>query len=44
MALAGLSRSLLVSGDSDLLQLSGRIPVYSPADFLALLEEVDGPK
>ena len=43
IALASFSRSLLVSGNSDLLQLSGRIPVYSPADFFALVEEVDAP-
>lgn len=43
IALASSSRSLLVSGDGDLLQLSGRIPVYSPADFLALVEEIETP-
>ena len=37
IALAEQSRSVLVSGDSDLLGLAGRIPVYSPRDFLALL-------
>ncbi len=39
IALAGKSRSVLVSGDRDLLELSGRIPVYSPTQFLALIEE-----
>lgn len=37
IALAERSRSVLVSGDSDLLELADRIPVYSPRDFLALL-------
>lgn len=38
IALASVSRSVLVSGDKDLLELSDRIPVYSPAAFLALIE------
>lgn len=38
IALAGVSRSVLVSGDSDLLGLSGQIPVRSPSEFLALIE------
>lgn len=38
IALASTSRSVLVSGDRDLLALAGRIPVYSPAEFLALIE------
>jgi putative PIN family toxin of toxin-antitoxin system len=38
IALAGKSRSVLVSGDRDLLELSDRIPVHSPGDFLALIE------
>jgi putative PIN family toxin of toxin-antitoxin system len=38
VALAGKSRSVLVSGDRDLLALSERIPVYSPSDFLRLIE------
>lgn len=38
IALAAESRSVLVSGDSDLLDLSGQIPVRSPAEFLAMLE------
>ncbi len=37
IALAEQSRSVLVSGDSDLLVLADRIPVYSPRDFLTLL-------
>lgn len=41
IALASSSRSLLVSGDKDLLDLYGRIPVYSPAEFLALIDEID---
>ena len=39
IALAEKSRSVLVSGDRDLLELSGQIPVYSPTQFLALVEE-----
>jgi predicted nucleic acid-binding protein len=38
IALASISRSVLVSGDSDLLGLSEQIPVYSPAEFLVLIE------
>ncbi len=37
IALAEHTRSVLVSGDSDLLDLAGQIPVYSPSDFLAAL-------
>lgn len=39
VALAESSRSALVSGDGDLLSLSGQIPVYSPHEFLAILEQ-----
>lgn len=38
IALANISRAVLVSGDKDLLGLSGQIPVYSPAEFVALIE------
>jgi uncharacterized protein len=38
IALAGVSRSVLVSGDGDLLGLSDQIPVHSPAQFLAMIE------
>jgi putative PIN family toxin of toxin-antitoxin system len=38
IALAFETRSVLVSGDKDLLALSAQIPVYSTAEFLALLE------
>lgn len=38
IALASVSRSVLVSGDNDLLGLSDQIPVYSPAEFIALVE------
>lgn len=41
IALAAKSRSVLVSGDSDLVDLSGQIPVRSPSEFLALLEDSD---
>ena len=41
IALASLSHSVLVSGDSDLLGLSGRIPVRSPTEFLAMIEIPD---
>ena len=39
IALAEKSRSVLVSGDRDLLELSEQIPVYSPREFLDLLQE-----
>jgi predicted nucleic acid-binding protein len=39
IALASRSRSVLVSGDGDLLRLSHQIPVYSPAEFLRILEK-----
>ena len=38
VALASVSRSVLVSGDGDLLGLSDQIPVYSPAQFLDMIE------
>ena len=38
IALARNARAILVSGDKDLLGLSGQIPVYSPAEFAALIE------
>lgn len=38
IALASISRSVLVSGDADLLGLSDQIPVYSPTEFLAMIE------
>lgn len=41
IALASSSRSLLVSGDKDLLMLSEQIPVYSPAEYLVLIDERD---
>ncbi|MCL6538952.1 MAG: putative toxin-antitoxin system toxin component, PIN family [Acidothermus sp.] len=37
ICLAEESRAALVSGDADLTSLPGRIPVYSPAAFAALL-------
>lgn len=39
IVLASETRSVLVSGDEDLLELSPQIPVYSAGGFLALLEE-----
>ena len=39
IALAQRSRSVLVSGDRDLLELSEQIPVYSPSAFLELLQD-----
>ena len=41
IALAEKSRSVLVSGDGDLLELSEQIPVYSPREFLDLLQDSD---
>jgi uncharacterized protein len=37
IALAAATRSLLVTGDADLLVLADRIPVMTPAEFLARL-------
>ena len=41
IALAAESLSVLVSGDKDLLGLSGHIPVRSPIEFLAMIEHPD---
>ena len=37
IALAAATRSVILSGDHHLLDLAGRLPVYSPAAFLELL-------
>jgi hypothetical protein len=39
IALASDQGALLVSGDDHLLGLAGQIPVFSPADFLDLLQQ-----
>lgn len=39
IALAEAATAAVVSGDSDLLGLADQIPVYNPADFLALLAQ-----
>ncbi|MGB8361958.1 MAG: putative toxin-antitoxin system toxin component, PIN family [Acidimicrobiia bacterium] len=39
IGLAAESRSVLVSGESDLLGLSGQIPVRTPGEFLAMIEQ-----
>ena len=39
IALAARERAALVSGDRHLLALADELPIYSPADFLALLEK-----
>ena len=39
IALAEASRAAIVSGDGHLLGLRDELPVYSPAELLALLEE-----
>ncbi len=38
IALAAVAQAVIVSGDRHLLGLAERLPVYSPAEFLALLE------
>jgi putative PIN family toxin of toxin-antitoxin system len=43
IALAATSRSILVTGDSDLLELSTRIPVVTPAKFLEILDSDPSP-
>jgi len=40
IALAAAAPAVIVSGDSDLLGLAGRIPVHTPAEFLALLAQI----
>ncbi|MBA2420337.1 MAG: hypothetical protein H0V57_04320 [Thermoleophilaceae bacterium] len=37
IALAAEQRAALVSGDKHLLALAGRIPVYSPREFIDLV-------
>jgi predicted nucleic acid-binding protein len=37
IALASISRAVLVSGDMNLLALSEEIPVYTQAEFVALI-------
>ena len=39
LALASSAGAVLVSGDHDLLALSGRAPIRAPAEFLALIGE-----
>jgi putative PIN family toxin of toxin-antitoxin system len=39
IALASSQRAALVSGDKHLLDLAGRIPVFSPREFMRLLAE-----
>lgn len=38
IALAASARAVIVSGDGHLLGLANQLPVYSPANFLALLD------
>jgi hypothetical protein len=40
IALAEAASAVLVSGDADLLGLTGQSPVYSPTAFLALLSQL----
>lgn len=39
IALASVSRSVLVSGDADLVGLSDQIPVCSPTEFIVMIED-----
>jgi uncharacterized protein len=39
IALASAERAVLISGDSHLLDLAGKMPVYSPRQFVELLSE-----
>jgi putative PIN family toxin of toxin-antitoxin system len=39
IALAGAAHAMIVSGDRHLLTLTEALPVYSPAQFLALLDD-----
>jgi predicted nucleic acid-binding protein len=38
LALASSGSAIVVTGDRDLLALSGELPIYSPSAFLGLLE------
>ncbi len=38
LALAEVESAALVSGDSDVLEVNGGLPIYSPREFLDLLE------
>ena len=38
IALAAHERAALVSGDRQLLELAAELPIYAPADFLAVLD------
>jgi uncharacterized protein len=38
IALAAHEHAVLVSGDGHLLELASELPIYAPADFLALLD------
>ena len=40
IALAEVTQAAIVSGDGHLLGLADELPVYSPAELLALLEEI----
>ena len=42
IALAAASRAVIVSGDRHLLDLGDDLPVYSPAAFLALIQDGGG--
>lgn len=42
IALAAAAQAVIVSGDRHLLDLDEDVPVYSPAGFLAMLEESSG--
>jgi putative PIN family toxin of toxin-antitoxin system len=39
LALAHEQRAALVSGDGDLLELAGRAPVFTPGEFLRMLDD-----
>lgn len=41
VALADAAQAVVVSGDGHLLDLADRLPVYSPANFIALLKAQD---
>jgi predicted nucleic acid-binding protein len=38
VSLAAASRAVIVTGDRALLALAGRVPAYSPKDFVALIQ------
>lgn len=41
VSLAYVAQAVIVTGDRGLLALTGKVPIYAPADFLAIIESGD---